>query len=417
MSDNMTAYVFKRKRPPVLQYTGDYIKVGSPTIVDNVVSGFSGSNYLQLPKAFNGSVGNTWEMVWKIKLNSDFTSVNDNGILAYSSAVAYSSVLSVNKSGIIGLMLSTNTSGSNVCKLQSTTVLQAEVYYWIKAEFTGTAYNLYMSTNGVDYNLEASKASTNKWTAYTLSNIGLRKDNNSSSYYLRGSIDLTESYIKVDGEYWWRGAKYVNADRLYVFKRKRPKEYRKKVIDTATAGTYTFDVTKDTTARIILVGGGGGGGQVWSGHAEGSGGGSGACIYCQAKLKAGTYTITNGAGGGIHTSGGNSTLSLDGTTLITAGAGSGGQDAGGAVGVGGKYSFADSVEIEKIIFASNGKTGVVGGNMTGGQGGASVYGGYGKGGASRGTGTSGYIWVELTTDETDYDYKIDNDACFVLRRK
>ena len=206
--------------------------------------------------------------------------------------------------------------------------------------------------------------------------------------------------------------------KAYVLKRKRPKEYRKKVIDTATAGTYTFDVAKDTTARIILVGGGGAGGQVWEGHAEGSGGGSGACVYCAVKLTAGTYTIANGAAG-VFAGGnaGNSTLSLGDTTLITAGGGTGGRDSGGAVGVGGTYSFADGVEIEKIVFASNGNNGVVGGNMWGGTGGASVYKGYGAGGNSRTGGNAGYIWVELTTDESDYDYKIDNDACYVLKRK
>lgn len=208
------------------------------------------------------------------------------------------------------------------------------------------------------------------------------------------------------------------ADKAYVLKRKRPKEYRKKVIDTATVGTYTFDVAKDTTARIILVGGGGAGGQVWSGHSEGGAGGSGACVYIKARLTAGTYTITNGAGAGsLSGNGGSSTLSLNGTTLITAGGGYGGQGGNGVPGNGGTYTISDSLEIEKKYIVSNGNTGGRGGNMVSGAGGASLYGGYGTGGASRRTGVSGYIFVELTTDETDYDYKIDNDACYVLRRK
>lgn len=200
----------------------------------------------------------------------------------------------------------------------------------------------------------------------------------------------------------------------YVLKRKRPK-YRKTVIDTATAGTYTFDVAKDRTAKIILVGGGGAGGDVWVGHSEGGGGGSGACVYIKAKLTAGTYTITNGAAASsLSGNGGNSTLSIDGVTLITAGGGYGGQGGNGVPGAGGTYSISDNVELEKTIIAGNGNSGGYGGNMVSGAGGDSLYKGYGRGGASRGTGTSGYIWVELTTDETDYDYKIDNDACYVL---
>ena len=418
----MTAYVFKRKRPPVLQYTNDYTKVGSPTIVDNVVSGFSSSNYLQLPKTFNGSVGNTWEMVWKFKLNSDFASVKDHGILAYSSNVAYSSAVGVNgntKVAYIGL--ATNTSGSHLAKLSTTTTLEPETDYWLKTEFTGTDYNLYLSTNGTDYNLEASVASTTKWTSYTLSNIGLRKDN-VGTYPIKGSIDLTESYIKVDGEYWWQGAKYVQEVLDYVFKRKTPRKYIRKVIDTATAGAYTFDVAQDTTARIILVGGGGGGGANNESVGYGGGGGSGACVQCSIKLSAGTYTITNGAGGagkGLNTGatggdGGNSTISLNGNVIVSAAGGKGGKPNGGAGGAGGEYSFAEGVEIIETSLVSNGNNGDGGGRGNIGYGASSVYGGYGSGGSTDVTptrsGTSGYIFVEID----DIKHTIN---CYMLRRK
>ena len=243
---NNTGFIFKRKRPPVLQYTGDYTKVGSPTIVDNVVSGFSASNYLQLPKTFNGNVGNTWEMVWKFRLNSDYTSAKDLGILAYSSKVAYCSAVGVvGTKKIAYVNLATNTSGSHLVKLNTTTTLEPETDYWLKAEFTGTAYNLYLSTNGTNYNLEATKETTSKWTSYTLSNIGLRKDN-VGTYPFKGSIDLTESYIKVDGAYWWRGAYYANADKAYVLKKK---QYWKKVVTEITK--YWKEIKTETTVKEL----------------------------------------------------------------------------------------------------------------------------------------------------------------------
>jgi hypothetical protein len=208
------------------------------------------------------------------------------------------------------------------------------------------------------------------------------------------------------------------ADKAYVLKRKRPKEYRKTLINTATAGTYTFNVAKDRTAKIILIGGGGGGGQVWSSHAAGSGGGSGACVYIKAKLTAGTYTITNGAAGPVYSNpGGNSTLVKDGVTLIAANGGAGGGGGGNPPGNGGAYSISDNLEVIEKIIVGNGNRGTQGTLYTGGVGGASLYGGYGRGGNDRANGVAGYIFVELTTDETDYDYKIDNDACYVLRRK
>lgn len=258
----------------------------------------------------------------------------------------------------------------------------------------------------------------NKGDAGAYRDVGYGAGSVYGGYGSGGSSDITPTRPGKSGYIFVEIGEIINADKCYVFKRKRPKEYRKKVIDTATAGIYTFDVAKDTTARIILVGGGGAGGQVWEGHSEGGGGGSGACVFCVAKLTAGTYTITNGAAAGsLSGNGGSSTLSLNGSTLITAGGGYGGQGGNGVPGNGGTYTISDSLEIEKEIIVSNGNTGGRGGNMVSGAGGASVYKGYGRGGASRGTGTSGYIWVELTTDETDYDYKIDNDACYVLKRK
>lgn len=411
----MTAYVFKKKRPPVLQYTGDYTKVGSPTITDNVVSGFSASNYLKLPQTFNPS-SKTWEWSFKLTMGSDVSTTAY--ILGCTDTSGSHGAMFGMVYGKFTCWLSANgTSWNIVTDGTTTTVLVAGETYYVKFGWTGSEYYIDLSTNGIDYEREYTLTSTTAVHSSAF-NIG-------SAWHLRnpfkGSIDLTESYIKVDGEYWWRGAKYVNADRLYVLKRKRPAEYRKTVIDTATAGTYTFEVAKDTTAEIILVGGGGGGGPVWSGVGEGSGGGSGACIYCQAKLKAGIYTITNGAGGAANTgSGGNSTLFFSGTTLLTAGGGSVGTSGGsGKNASGGTYNISSDIEILKTFIVANGNVGTYGGSAVG-KGGASVYGGYGEGGHTDGdsvAGTSGYIFVELTTDETDYDYKIDNDACYVLRRK
>ena len=418
MSDNMTAYVFKRKRPPVLQYTGDYTKVGSPTIENNVVSGFSASNYLITKSVFN-PLDADFEFVFKINLTSHAVNV----ILAENRTGQFSKVyLCVNSDKKVFFGIGTGSAWR--MRIYGNTELALNTDYWIKAVKSNGTFYLYYSLDGKDYILDNSVANTSVFPTISVEGrIGCWKDSQSGNSYFHGSIDLTESYIKVDGEYWWRGAKYVNADKAYVLKRKRPTEYRKTVIDTATAGTYTFDVAKDRTAKIILVGGGGGGGYVWEGHADGSGGGSGACVYIKAKLTAGTYTITNGAGGAAGNvsvggrAGGDSTLSLKGETLITAGGGGGGAGAGGAAGVGGTYLISNSVEVERTSIVSNGNTGSRGGNMVTGKGGASVYGGYGKGANSRTSGTSGYIFVELTTDETDYDYKIDNDACYVLRRK
>lgn len=206
--------------------------------------------------------------------------------------------------------------------------------------------------------------------------------------------------------------------KAYVLKRKRPTEYRKKVIDTSTTGTYTFDVVKERIAKIILVGGGGGGGQVWSSHAAGSGGGSGACVYIKTKLQPGTYTITCGKAGPVYSNpGGNSTLVKNGVTLITANGGAGGGGGGNPPGNGGTYTISDNIEILEEIIVSNGNRGTQGTLYVSGVGGASVYKDHGRGGNDRSNGIAGYVFVELETDKDDYTYKINTDKCYVLKRK
>lgn len=49
--------------------------VGSPTINNGVVSGFSGSNWLRLPTIFNPG-SNAWEMVIKARTPSAFSKRN-----------------------------------------------------------------------------------------------------------------------------------------------------------------------------------------------------------------------------------------------------------------------------------------------------------------------------------------------------
>lgn len=423
----MTAYVLMRKQ--YWKYgTGtepNVALVGSPTISNAVASGFTSNSYLKIGN-FNPQ-NNPWEAVFK------FTVANVTAYQYLIGVVASGFAININgwnfTNSKLRMSLSSTSSSYDMGEIVGVTTLVNGNTYWVKLLFTGSQYQLLLSDNAAFENatVECSVDSTKVISPWNDTLLGGVLENGVNSRPWQGSIDLTQSYIKINNKIWWYGTKAVKSTKdnydfttgkTYVLKRKRPTEYRKKVIDTATAGTYTFDVAKDTTARIILVGGGGAGGQVWEGHSEGGAGGSGACVYIKARLTAGTYTITNGAAASsLSGNGGSSTLSIDGVTLITAGGGYGGQGGNGVPGTGGTYTISDSLEIEKEYIVSNGNTGGYGGNMVSGAGGASLYGGYGKGGNSRGLGTSGYIFVELTTDETDYDYKIDNDACYVLKRK
>lgn len=233
----MTAYVFKRKRPPVLQYTGDYTKVGSPTITDNVVSGFSASNYLITKSVFN-PLDADFEFVFKINLTSHAVNV----ILAENRTGQFSKVyLCIGKDQKVFFGIGTGSAWR--IRVYSNILLELNTDYWIKVVKNNGTFYIYYSLDGKDYILDNSVADTSVFPSITVEGrIGCWKDSSTGTSYFNGSIDLTESYIKLNGEYWWQGAEYVNADKAYVLKRK---QYWKKVVTEITK--YWKETTTETT--------------------------------------------------------------------------------------------------------------------------------------------------------------------------
>lgn len=176
--------------------------VGNVKFDNGVVSNFTTTNYLMLPEIFNPG-DKSWEIVFK------FNRTSESGV--YESFLGnngsdYSNGVHVFKKASGELALECCTAGSsswNICAIIGTTVLDLNKDYWVKAEFTGSSYNLYLSEDGVVYNLEASKDSTTTIGATVVQLIGISKNNTAT--YFRGSIDLSECYIKSNGEYLWKG--------------------------------------------------------------------------------------------------------------------------------------------------------------------------------------------------------------------
>lgn len=184
-------------------WSGDsYTKVGG-WFEDGVVSGFSSSNYTRLPFTFEGGSYNNWELVTKIKVNSYNSTpailcVNSSyGIFNYS----------VQSSGRVQLALSTNTDSFNICNDTGEKVLDLNTWYWYKAEFTGTVYNTYWSTDGKVWNLDSSVQNSTKLGNISALNFGIRTKNNDQ--ILDGSIDMQETYFKANGVDVWHGTKAV----------------------------------------------------------------------------------------------------------------------------------------------------------------------------------------------------------------
>lgn len=172
-------------------------EIGAITNNNGVLSGFSTNTYANLPILFEGSTYNTWEICIKCTTPSSLSSYHNAFSLGYDcNLVSYldSSTLKL----YIGQGSNWNIANGNVI-----TTLSPETTYWLKYQFTGSAYNVYISTDGINYTLGVSINSTAKLSNSLTVNLGFRQAY--TGEYWMGSIDLNESYIKVNDEYWWKG--------------------------------------------------------------------------------------------------------------------------------------------------------------------------------------------------------------------
>lgn len=183
-----------------------YIIYGNPTISNlNIASSFSTSNYLQTNVIFP-STANSWEFFIKIKP----TSVTGTQFFISDTQIYSGSVIGINYGKIIWYA-STGASGNYnwdiINGITGTTTLISNTDYWLKFVFTGTQYICYLSTTGVFAGEESIEIIVNKSTkitgGYPIS-YGVQITTTQSIYSpFNGSIDLKETYIKINGNKWW----------------------------------------------------------------------------------------------------------------------------------------------------------------------------------------------------------------------
>lgn len=175
-------------------YNVGYEVVGNPTIVDGVVSGFSADDYILLPSVRIKSIS---ELIIKIKLNPSALGQNvyTNFLMGPTSfqgftycATNYFAYSGFTVAGLGDLLINHN--------------LQPNTDYWLKYTNDGTNCASWWSEDNVNYTVGTIKESS----LITENNSGkIRVGSRLDRLAFPGSIDLNETYIKVNGVPWFTG--------------------------------------------------------------------------------------------------------------------------------------------------------------------------------------------------------------------
>ena len=198
----------ERNNPTSLNATCNVTKVGSLIDKNGVLSGFTKGNYASIPTP-NFSQADTWEVVFCGQLTSELTEL---ACLLASSLNNQLLNLLVTNERKVGFALG-NSDGTAWNVTESTavgsTVLELNKDYWIKLNFTGTEYVLSLSENGVEYNVEYTYTYSEKLPYDSSYTCYIGRGRSATNYIWTGSLNLKESYIKIDGSYYWIGANSV----------------------------------------------------------------------------------------------------------------------------------------------------------------------------------------------------------------
>ena len=169
---------------------------------------FSNTNYLDtMPKEFtrySGEYG-TWEWVFKVEKFIHSSSIQ----MIYGQGRSYESGLHINTNDTVYILLNNTANTTYFGSIYGSTVLQEGKSYWIKVEFTGTEYKLWLSEDNVIWNQEGELKTNTRLTYMSSDNwhIGWNYHGSSDYWYpTKSELNIAESYIKANGEYWWRGA-------------------------------------------------------------------------------------------------------------------------------------------------------------------------------------------------------------------
>ena len=193
---------YRNIKPKHIEY--NFSIFGNLTI-DNttkVVSGFNTRNAIRLNNIFN--LSNPWELQLKFNTPTPTTRQKLNGCI---DSVDYKfPTVEFGRDGNAKFIIDISSNGSSwdIADATGTYTILSNTDYWIRYGWTGTIYYLDYSLDGETFirDIEVSSSTAAYQAPYYM---GIGNDMWSSSYQapFLGSIDLSQTYIKINNENWW----------------------------------------------------------------------------------------------------------------------------------------------------------------------------------------------------------------------
>lgn len=181
-----------------LPYNVGYTVVGSPTIQDGVVSGFSTSDYVKassLPD-FSGDC--------EIVIPFNVADLSSTQYLMSWLVSGFSCGIMITTQGKINIYFSRSGDSSTTLSIAGNHTYSTNTNNKMKLVKEGNTLSLYYWDNGWVFDKSSTNENAGIITVASYFRIGVSSNYN-SKYPLNGSIDLNETYIKVNDVYWFRG--------------------------------------------------------------------------------------------------------------------------------------------------------------------------------------------------------------------
>lgn len=231
------------KRTTTTIVTENFTKVGDVAIEDMVASGFSGSSYLTTNNTI--TLGSNFEIKFTFTTGNDISTEQNIFQGRINPYIAIGVGYPASNPVYLGYNIGTGSSWLLPTAEQQNygdNALKSNTKYYVRLIFTGSEYKSYISENGDNEKLDWTFASTQIIPSF-IGSIGI---NRNDECHFKGSIDLSESYIKVNNEMYWQPytTKETNEYSLNVPDLSQGFKYSSISLEGLT---YTNNILKNTT--------------------------------------------------------------------------------------------------------------------------------------------------------------------------